>query len=208
MDNLIKHIEDLKKSSIKGTIEEKIREFKELKENPIDDIFKELCFCIMTANCSAEKCIEIHQKIGYDFLTLSEEHLKCKFKELGYRFPNLRAYYIIESRKFKDLLEIKLKNYDNEKELRDWIVKNIKGLGYKESSHFLRNIGYDNYAIIDFHIIDILIRHKLIEKPKTITKALYLEIESVLQKLANDLNLTLAELDLYLWFLETGKILK
>ena len=84
----------------------------------------------------------------------------------------------------------------------------MKGLGYKEASHFLRNIGFDNYAIIDFHIIDILYDNKLIQKPKTITKNKYLEIEDLLKKIAKKTNLTLAELDLYLWYIETGKILK
>jgi len=81
-------------------------------------------------------------------------------------------------------------------------------LGLKEASHFLRNIGFDDYAIIDFHIVDLLVKENLIKRPKTITPKIYLEIETVLKKLAIQVNLTLAELDLYLWYLETGKILK
>jgi N-glycosylase/DNA lyase len=87
-------------------------------------------------------------------------------------------------------------------------VQNIKGLGYKEASHFLRNIGFDDYAIIDSHILDILKRYNLIKQPKTLTKKKYIEIENILQKIAKQTHLTLAELDLYLWYLETGKILK
>jgi len=88
-------------------------------------------------------------------------------------------------------------------------VKNIKGLGFKEASHFLRNIGFKNLAIIDFHIVDLLIKHKLIDKkPKSLSKSKYLEIEEKLKKIANELNLSLGELDLYLWYMETGKILK
>ncbi|MHA2326793.1 MAG: 8-oxoguanine DNA glycosylase, partial [Promethearchaeota archaeon] len=91
---------------------------------------------------------------------------------------------------------------------RDWIVKNIKGIGYKEGSHFLRNIGYNNLAIIDFHIIDLLVKSHLIEKPKTLTKKKYLEIEELLKLIGKKLKLNLAELDLYLWYTETGKVLK
>jgi len=72
----------------------------------------------------------------------------------------------------------------------------------------LRNIGYHNYTIIDFYIIDILVREKIIRKPKTFSKKNYIEIEDVLRRMALKLGLTLAELDLYLWYLETGKILK
>jgi len=40
------------------------------------------------------------------------------------------------------------------------------------------------------------------------TKRKYHEIEEVLMSLGEDLNLNMAELDLYLWYLETGKVLK
>ena len=93
-------------------------------------------------------------------------------------------------------------------ELREWLVKNVKGIGYKETSHFLRNIGFDDFAIIDFHIIDILAKYDLIEKPKALTRKKYLEIEKILKKIAEKSGLNLAELDLYLWYMETGKILK
>ena len=92
--------------------------------------------------------------------------------------------------------------------LRDWIVKNVKGLGYKEASHFLRNIGFDDFAIIDFHIVDLLADYNLIKKPKNLNRKKYLEIEKILRKISRKTGLTLAELDLYLWYLETGKILK
>ncbi|MBU2459068.1 MAG: N-glycosylase, partial [Nanoarchaeota archaeon] len=83
-------------------------------------------------------------------------------------------------------------------------------LGMKESSHFLRNTGFQNVAIIDFHIVDILARHGLIEKPKnkSLTPKKYLEIEAVLQKLCDSVGLSQGELDLYLWYEETGTIFK
>ena len=87
-------------------------------------------------------------------------------------------------------------------------MRNIKGLGYKESSHFLRNIGYDDYAIIDSHILDLLKRNNLVTPPKTLTRKKYLEIEAILRAIATRTDLTLAELDMYLWYMETGKILK
>ena len=208
MKDLINSLQALKKAKINEIIESRINEFARLKGALIDDIFKELCFCIMTANCGAEKCIEIHENIGNDFLNLTQKHLIEKFKDLGYRFPNVRSQYIFEAREKKEKLMEKIKNLRNEDNLRDWIVKNIKGIGYKEASHFLRNIGYMDYAIIDFHIIDLLVKHNLIEKPKTLTKRKYLDIESILKSIGKKLNLTMGELDLYLWYMETGKVLK
>jgi N-glycosylase/DNA lyase len=78
----------------------------------------------------------------------------------------------------------------------------------EESSHFLRNIGHKDYAIIDFHIVDLLVAEGLIEKPKTITPKKYLEIEAVLEGLSKKLKMSQAELDLYLWYMETGTVLK
>lgn len=196
--DLLKKIGYLKKSEIGNLVRQRIKEFRQLGKKSKKEIFKELCFCIITANYSAAGGIKIQKAIGDGFLTLSEEQLAKRLKELGHRFPNTRAKYIVEAR--KKINELKLN--------RDWLVKNIKGIGMKEASHFLRNIGFNDYAIIDFHIIDILARNGLIEKPKTLTRKRYIEIENVLRKLAKKLNLTLAELDLYLWYLETGKILK
>lgn len=208
MNDLIESIKVLKSSEISEIINLRINEFSKIKNLDEDVIFRELCFCIMTANCAAEKCIEIHEKIGGKFNTLTELKLMGRFKEYGYRFPNIRSKFIIEARKSKDDLKRNIKSELNKNDLREWIVRNIKGIGYKEASHFLRNIGFTNYAIIDFHIIDLLIKHGLIDRPKTLTRKKYLEIENILKDLAEKLNLNLAELDLYLWFLETGKVLK
>jgi N-glycosylase/DNA lyase len=207
MDALISKIENLKKSKIADTIAERVEQFKNIDKNSNEDLFNEMCFCLLTANYNAEKSIKIQNEIGECFLTDSKEELSKKLKNLGHRFPNARAEYIAESKKCKDKLNRVVKFRDRNA-LRDWIVKNVKGLGYKESSHFLRNIGFDDYAIIDFHIIDILVDNNLIEKPKSLTKRKYLEIEKLLRKIAFKTDLTLAELDLYLWYLETGKILK
>ena len=208
MHDLINSITQLQSSEISEVIDNRITEFSGIRKNSIEDIFIEMCFCIMTANCGAEKCIEIHELIGNDFLRLPENDLISAFRKHGYRFPNVRARYIIEARKVIKNLKDKLKHSKSEADLREWIVKNVKGLGYKEASHFLRNIGFQDYAIIDFHIVDLLVKHDLIEKPKTMTKSKYLEIEKILKEIGEKLELNMAQLDLYLWYLETGKVLK
>jgi len=207
MKELIKRIENLKKSDISKKVEERINEFKNIDKSSNDELFKEICFCLLTANYNAEKSIKIQDEIGECFLTDSKEELTKKLKNYGHRFPNVRAEYISESIKCKEKLN-EIVQFPDKKALRDWIVNNVKGLGYKEASHFLRNVGFDDYAIIDFHIVDILVDNKIINKPKTLTKRKYLEIEDKLRKIAEKTDLNLAELDLYLWYLETGKILK
>jgi len=93
-------------------------------------------------------------------------------------------------------------------EVRDWLVGNVRGLGLKEASHFLRNVGFFDVAIIDFHIIDLLVGKGLIKRPRSLSRRRYLEVEGVLRKIADKAKMSLGELDLYLWYLETGKVLK
>jgi len=208
MEELLKKIEKLKNSEIKDLVDDRLNEFKEVDKKSSNEIFNELCFCILTANFNAEKCIKIQKEIGEEFSILTELQLTKKLENLGHRYPNARAKYISDAKRCKDKLKDIIKPTGTECGTREWLVKNVKGIGYKEASHFLRNIGFTNLAIIDFHIIDILTRYKIIERPKTLTRKKYLEIESVLKKIAEKLNMNLAELDLYLWYLETGKILK
>ncbi|MDD5699752.1 MAG: N-glycosylase/DNA lyase [Candidatus Nanoarchaeia archaeon] len=210
MQKLIHEIEQLKSSDMNNLVKNKMKEFEELGKKDNDELFNELCFCLLTANFSAHGGIKIQKEIGDGFFSLSEQGLAKKLAELGHRFPNARAKFIFEARKYKDNLKEILSKINNEFLMREWLVKNIKGLGFKESSHFLRNIGCKNLAIIDFHIIDLLVRNNLIAQPKSksLTPKKYLEIENILNQIAQKTNLSLGELDLYLWYKETGKILK
>lgn len=209
-EELIQTIENLKKSEIKKIIDSRMEEFEELGKKSSNEIFKELCFCLMTANFSASGGIKIQNAVGDGFLTLSEENLAKKLSELGHRFPNTRAKYIVEARRHKDNLKKTLERFDDDFKKREWVVQNIKGLGMKEASHFLRNIGYKDLAIIDFHIVDLLARCDLIEAPKSksLTPKKYIEIENMIRNIAEKTKLSLGGLDLYLWYEETGKILK
>jgi len=207
MSNIKSQIENLKKSSIKEVVDKRMKEFEAFGNKKQDEVFSELCFCLLTANFQAEKCIQIQTEMSRDFEIIPKEELAKKLKQVGHRFWPQRAERIVEARDCKtELCSLVFKKSGIE--MREWLVKTVKGLGMKESSHFLRNVGYKDLAIIDFHIVDLLERERLIERPKTITPKKYLEIEKVLAKLGKEVNLNLAELDLYLWYLETGKILK
>ncbi|HDQ59756.1 MAG TPA: N-glycosylase/DNA lyase [Candidatus Woesearchaeota archaeon] len=207
MKDIVARINSVRLTRTKKLIDQRMREFEALNKKTSREWFKELCFCILTANCAAHTCMQIQKNIEDGFISLTENNLAERLRNSGYRFPNIRANYIVQNRRFVNALKNKLKNLDDF-EARKWLVQNIKGIGYKESSHFLRNVGYKNTAIIDFHIIDILVKTNLIPRPKTLTKTKYLEIENILKNIAIKSKLNLAELDLYLWFIETGKVLK
>ncbi len=207
MKKLVDSLKELRKSKVKKQVDSRIKEFKTAGKKSSNEIFKELCFCILTANSTAEQCIKVHEKVGDGFLNLNRTKLQKKLQQYGCRFHNKRAGYIAEAQKYKNTIK-KIIQSKTSYDARDWLASNIKGLGMKESSHFLRNIGYDDLAIVDFHIVDILADNGLAERPKTMTRNSYLEIEETLSKLAKKTNLTLSELDLYLWCMETGKVLK
>jgi len=201
-DELVKKLRNLMKSEVRRIVERRIEEF----ENASDK-FSEMCFCILTANSSAVMGLKLQNNLQNEFRNSDENELREKLKKYGYRFPN-RAGYICHNRQYEDIDKI-LRSFSDERKAREWLVKNVKGFGYKEASHFLRNIGYKNIAIIDRHILRVSERHGLIEEmPKNLNKKTYLEIEKKLEELADVLGITLAELDLYMWYMETGKILK
>lgn len=208
--SLYSELSRIRSSPVAKTIKTRLEEFHSLGQKPFNEIFKELCFCLLTANYTSEGGIRIQKEIGDNFLTLTQDDLAIKLTSLRYRFPNARAKYIYHAQQQQNSIKETFASNKSTYKLRNWLAENILGLGYKESSHFLRNIGYFDVAIIDFHIIDILVKNKLITKPKSksLNKTQYFEIEGVLAKLALKLNMTQGELDLYLWYLETGKVLK
>lgn len=208
MEPLLHQIKSLKTSWVGTLIRKRMTEFRAKGSQSEVEVFKELCFCLLTANYSAEGGIRIQHAIGDGFITLPRPALARKLRALGYRFPNTRARYITEARRYLGVLkQIALTPPQH---AREWLAENIVGLGYKEASHFLRNIGATGLAIIDFHIINILARNGLIKKPrsKSLTKRKYLEIERRLAGLAAAAGVSLGELDLYLWYMDTGKVLK
>lgn len=199
----------LKASGVGRIVAGRLRDFQKLRRRGDEDWFAELCFCILTANSSAKLGIEIQHKIGRKgFLQLGRRNLASTLRRLGHRYWRRRASFIFEARRFRNIKNIVTK-FRDEFEARQWLVKNVKGIGYKEASHFLRNVGYTNVAIIDRHVIKVMHENGLIGAiPKNLTKNTYMKCERILRSLSEKTGLTLAELDLYLWYLKTNQVLK
>lgn len=204
---LIRQIEKLKES-IEEQVEKRFQEFKNIGEKGDElDLYSELCFCILTANWKAKGGIKAQRVISkMGFATLSEEELIKKLKEVGHRFPNTRAKYIIQNRWI--IKDIKSLLKQDVYQTRKFLVKNVKGIGWKEASHFLRNVGFENIAIIDKHILRIMKSYNLIEDlPKSgWNEKKYISMENILKELSRISHISLGKLDLYLWYIETGSI--
>jgi len=208
-EDLASKVNELKNSAVGKLIAQRTQEFKNLGYKGNKEWFSELCFCILTANSTAKLGIKIQRELGGEgFLELSEVELRKELRQLGHRFPNTRARFIVEARKFCNIKTI-FKNFKDARQAREWLQKNIKGIGWKESSHFLRNVGFSDVAILDRHVLAALREYKLIDEvPRALMYDRYLKIEEKLRKLARELNISLGELDLYLWYMKTGNVLK
>lgn len=178
-------------------------------------IFEELAFCIFTANTSAEMGAKAVDAVRNVLMNGSADDMTSRLEGI-YRFNKKRPEYIIHTRNYlKNSLNFELKNkiksFKDKNELRDFFALNrdIKGLAYKEASHFLRNIGFKGYAILDKHIINSLHEFGVLktnEKPKNAKE--YLEIEQKFKEFSKEVGIDMDELDLLLWSRKNGRILK
>ncbi len=189
----------------KEEIKSRLIDFKNING---DEIFYELCFCLLTPQSSAKRADYCIQKLKeLDFLNNKINPVSILKQKI--RFHNHKASYLLEFKKNYKILFIELNKIKDNKEKRNYLVKNVKGLGRKESSHFLRNTGHRDLAILDRHILKNLVKLNIIsELPKTLTSKKYFEIEEKFQKFSEKIKIPMDELDLLFWSMETGEVFK
>lgn len=172
---------------------------------------KELTYCILVANTSAKKSLECIEALTKNnaLYESSKAEIERILRNIGYRYPKVRSEYIIKARENISNIRSIVKNTKDDFERRNWLMKNVIGLGMKESSHFLRNLGYFNYAIIDRHVINVFLRYNIInENYRKLSMGKYLKIEEVLKEISFKVGLKPGILDLFIWYMDTGNILK
>src|SRR5438093_5198280 len=186
----------------RDAIQKRLREFKEILDRNDDDVFAELCFCLLTPQSSAKTCWAAVSRLKERSLLLKGEANEIQPQLNDVRFDESKAKYIVEdrvtfSKDGKLHLKPHLSSFTNRFELREWIVENVKGLGYKEASHFLRNVGLgEEFAILDRHILRNLKRMEVIsEVPVSITKKGYREIEDKLRRVWRDVGIPCGDID-------------
>jgi N-glycosylase/DNA lyase len=212
-------IEELRQSyrQKRVAIGARLAEFDELRQRGDDArLFEELVYCIFTAGASA--------RMGLNSIERVRRHLRAggqaKLEALlvgAHRYPCARAAYVVATRNYLKRecglrLADKLASFGADGEARrDFLARNpgVKGIGYKEASHYLRNIGYRGYAILDKHILRTLHECGVLDSPAPpTTKKKYLVVEESMRKFAADIRIGFDELDLLLWSNKTGEILK
>ncbi|MFQ6053861.1 MAG: N-glycosylase/DNA lyase [Candidatus Bathyarchaeia archaeon] len=197
---------------VRRLVEARVAEFKEAKKGDSSAWFTELVYCLLTAYSSAERaqsCVDALSE-GGAIVDGGVGEVAETLRREGHRFSDRRAEYIVAARGLTGKLKRTIQSFKTSKEARAWLVENVKGMGWKEASHFLRNVGYLDVAILDRHILSTMREHGLIEDGgrRGLTGRRYLEYEGRLRRVAMGLGMPLGEVDLYLWYRKTGKILK
>ncbi len=212
---IIKEFKELH-SRIKPEIEERLAQFRALWDRgPAEKLFHELVFCLLTPQSNAKQCWKAVDELSKKDLIFNGDPKKLAANLRRTRFRNNKARYVCEARgcfvKGGEVVVKKiLSGFKNAMEAREWLVEHVKGYGYKEASHFLRNIGRGkNIAILDRHILKNLKRAGVIrEVPKSISRKVYLDIEEKMRKFAKRVRIPLDHLDFVLWYKEAGEVFK
>jgi N-glycosylase/DNA lyase len=199
-------------------IRSRLREFREVWKTADDArLWEEMVFCIFTAGASAKMGLKSVETLRPLLESGAHQEMTSALIAAGaHRFPNARPGYVIVTRNYlRELCSMRLRerlsNFRDPIERRDWLAQDprVKGLGYKEASHFLRNIGFKGYGILDKHIVRSLYELKVIDSPKPPTsRGKYLDAEEKMRRFAKSAGINFDELDLLLWSMKTGEILK
>ncbi len=199
-------------------IRARLREFRQVWQTATDArLWEEMVYCIFTAGASAKMGLRSVEAIRP---LLAEGHPDAMTRALvsagAHRFPNARPVYVVTTRDYLQVsfsmkLRKRLKSFSDPVERRDWLATEprIKGLGYKESSHYLRNIGFKGYSILDKHIVRCLAELGVVDSPKPpANRSRYLDTETKMRQFSGEVGIDFDELDLVLWSMKTGEILK
>lgn len=197
-------------------IRRKLGEFENIIRNASEEvIFEELVFCIFTAGTSAKMGLSALSAVRSILPRAGEDELRAKLRGV-YRFPNMRSKYVVHTRdylasRYGLRLRPLLLSFEDPAERRDFFAlnKDIKGLGFKEASHFLRNVGFRGYAILDKHILQCLFELGITQSAQAPhSRSKYIEIENKFKKFTEKNGFDFDEMDLFLWSEKTGEILK
>ena len=180
-----------------------------------EEIFAELVFCILTPMARGKMCCVAVENMVRSGVLFTGDSTRIARELIGARFINKKSAYIVEAReKFLQAgtasLKFIISSMNDGHKAREWLARNVKGIGYKEASHFLRNIGFEqNLAILDRHILKNLKSFGVIEDiPGPLTKRQYFDTETKMLEFSKAIHIPMSYLDFVMWYKETGAILK
>lgn len=179
---------------------------KDFSSLPKKEYIHELIFCLLTPQSQAKKCWEAVVQLKE---TSSEKQAISACLSKKTRFHNNKTRYILEAKNNWEKISNKIETLETIA-LRNWLADNVLGMGMKEASHFLRNIGKSNnqIAILDRHILKNLKSLEIIKSIPSLNKKNYLKIEDKFKAFSKKIGIPIDHLDLLFWSEEEGTIFK
>lgn len=195
-------------ASLQATIKQRLAEFAAV---PRSEWFYELAFCILTPQSkavSANAVINVLKARGFREEGFDPTEV-LRDREHYIRFHNVKSKRLLLLREQWSEIEAILDRPIPVREKRDVLSDTVNGIGLKEASHFMRNVGFRGLAIIDRHVIRGLESCQVyVEVPKPSTPRVYHEIENTLDHYSASISMDMDELDLLFWSKITGFVLK
>ncbi|AEF86378.1 probable N-glycosylase/DNA lyase [Treponema primitia ZAS-2] len=202
----------------KNELENRLDDFRSRwAEGSDQDIFEELCYCLCTAR----------EKAKYAFAAMgslrktkklfkgSEAEIDAVLLESGIALHPAKAQRIIQNREIyypgtKKKIEKEFLCFNDILLSRRELKNRINGFGFKEASHFLRNLGFgEKICILDTHTAQQLVQYKVIsERPSSWTEKKYLEVERAMIGFAKKVKIPVDALDLVFMLKENPEIIK
>lgn len=188
-------------------IKQRLEDFTKVQQ---EEYFYELCFTLCTPQSKAKNAIQVVRVLKeMDFRNkLFNPAEILRLPEHYIRFHNQKGISLMQAQQNFATIEQEILSSTSAFEKRQWLVRNVRGIGMKEAAHFLRNIGIFGTAILDRHILKHLAACGVIEVPASLSHSLYIEIERKWQQFSEWAGIPLDEMDLLFWSQETGEILK
>ena len=210
-----RHLEEVRRDwrERRTAIERRLRDFRRVGLGTDRELFAELAFCLFAIQTSARRSDgAVRGLTANGLLWRGSQREIAAFLRSRVRFHNHKAAYLVAARdRFfggGDSITGLVRSPPSES--RQWLIRTIDGIGHKEASHFLRNVGRgEDFAILDRHILKNLVRHGVIRGiPTSLTDKRYLAIEERVRAFADDVRIPMAAIDLIFWSRETGEVFK
>ncbi len=199
----------------KNKIEKRLDTFRKIAIEANDQaLFEELAFCTLTPQAKPKEAdlTLTYLKESELLYTGDAKTLSNHLNRVRFRFN--KANYLVHNRNQCQshghfILRSLLNKHDTPESQRKWLVATMKGIGWKEASHFLRNTGLGlNLAILDRHILRSLGNKFNLPLPKSINQSIYLQWENLLRQWAVRLDIPFPALDFVIFYHKTGLIFK
>lgn len=181
--------------------------------------WRELCFCLLSPVTRFEAVTSCMHRLEADGILdrLATKPSKVRTEEIRRiladptgpcRFPAQKAKRLRQAAAFfyggerdTGILGF-LDGLPVSREAREALVESVSGLGMKEASHFLRNVGRGSeVAILDVHVRRFLAEMGIVNPDTAHSNSVmsYLSMERTCASLAYNMGLDLAAMDLAIW---------